>query len=319
VNWRVKAAVQRAVARLPRRMGDSLYYFLQRRFGGLRNLDPTSRFSRGVEIVERLCKEGLGVSGATAVEVGTGWRINVPIALWLCGVSRIHSVDKNRYLRLGLVLKDCRWLLAHRDLVCELLGDFGDSPAKRLDELDRVLNHDGTQLFDLLGFSYLAPADARSLPLRTDSVDFHFSVTVLEHIPEEVIVPILLEGCRVVRRGGCLVHFVDPSDHYAHSEYAVSRQNFLRFSAAEWHRIAGNRFAYHNRLRVDAYRRILEDLDFDMRQFNFSVPEPRTSERVPLDGEFRGLGKTTLTAEQVRFVAVCREGSGRAGRVPPQA
>jgi hypothetical protein len=46
---------------------------------------------------------------------------------------------------------------------------------------------------------------------------------------------------------------VDLSDHFAHSDGSISAINFLQFSEEEWARYAGNRYMYHNRLRIDDY------------------------------------------------------------------
>jgi len=43
------------------------------------------------------------------------------------------------------------------------------------------------------------------------------------------------------------------SIHFQHQDNSISRINFIRFSDNEWTNIAGNQFAYCNRLRVNDY------------------------------------------------------------------
>jgi hypothetical protein len=258
LTWRQKAAIQNAVARLPAAMGDRLYYALQRTFGGMRHVDPEDRFRAGLEIAERLEAHGGTLTDATVVEVGTGWRLNVPLALWLLGAACIITVDLHRYLRPALVRKDLATIRAAPE---RFRAMFGQRAATHGFErrFSRLLAFRGTtaDLLRLTGVDYRAPAGTR-LPLGDRSVDAHVSFTVLEHIPPEVLVTTLREGRRVLRRGGLMVHGVDFSDHSAHTDPSISPVNFLQFDDVTWERLAGNRFAFHNRLRVDEFRALVE-------------------------------------------------------------
>ena len=74
-----------------------------------------------------------------------------------------------------------------------------------------------------------------------------------EQHPPDGIRELLDEARRVLRESGLLVHIIDPSDHFSHSDDSISAVNFLQFSEAEWDRLAGNRFMYQNRLRAQDY------------------------------------------------------------------
>src|SRR5262245_61947545 len=93
MNWKTKARLQNAIALLPPRIGNALYYFGQRRFGGLRTALPTSRLEAAREVVGRIESQNRSVSGAAFLEIGTGHQINLPIGLWLCGAARVVTVD----------------------------------------------------------------------------------------------------------------------------------------------------------------------------------------------------------------------------------
>jgi hypothetical protein len=221
-------------------------------------VNPVEGFENGLRIIAATEAAGGSVSGKVILEVGTGRRLNVPIAFWLCGAAQIITVDLNRYLKPRLILEDLEFIRSHRTVVQELFG-----ARARCDEFQRrlaVLLRDGLDVPELLAaarIEYLAPRDARKLPLGEEAVDYHVSNNVLEHIPPDVLRDILVEGKRVVRRDGLLAHRVDFSDHFAEVDARVSTVNFLRYSEDQWRRYAGNRYNYHNRLRIDELESIV--------------------------------------------------------------
>lgn len=262
MHWKLKSTVQRWIARLPRRLGSAVYYLLQRRLGSLRRISPLSRLEMGAALLGHLADRTRTARGATFLEVGTGWRLNVPIALWLAGAEAIVTVDLNRYLKPRLVREDLDWIARRREHVVALLCPYVDAGllADRLDRLAAARRRDLAGLLKLLGIRYLAPADASRLPLPSRMIDFHVSCTVLEHVPPAELTSILAEGTRVLKRNGMFLHYVDFSDHFAHGDPGIPSIHFLRFSEEVWQRHAGNRFMYHNRMRVDDYGRLFREL-----------------------------------------------------------
>ena len=284
MHWKVKARLQNAVAKLPPKLGNSVYYFGQRLLGGLREVDATKRLQAGRSIVSRLDDLGRSISGKTFLEIGTGHQINVPIALWLCGAGSVVTVDLNRYLREELVREDLAYLSSHAEEIQGLFGDYGRTPEFRQRLATLVHHRDGglDRLLDTINVEYIAPCDAARLPLAESSIDFHVSYTVLEHIPPEVLKGVLREGNRVLKRDGLFVHCVDFSDHFSHSDSTVSSVNFLQFTEEEWARLSGNRFMYHNRLRVDECKSLFA-ADVDVRTVE-PVIDPRARELLQRNG-----------------------------------
>ena len=78
-------------------------------------------------------------------------------------------------------------------------------------------------------------------------------MTVLEHVAPQALEGILREARRILKPGGAALHFIDPGDHFAHSDRTISAINFLRYSERDWQRVAGNEFAYCNRLRASDF------------------------------------------------------------------
>jgi len=308
MNWRVKAAIQNAVARLPASFSYPTYYWLQRHYGGLRRVNPMARLKAGAEVCARIQAAGLSPAGATVLEVGTGRRLNMPIAFWLCGADRVVSVDLNRYLKEELVRDDLAYIATHRDDVATAIGSL--LKPERLDELvalARTKSWGLPELQHLCGIGYHAPADAARLNLPDASVHVHVSTMVFEHIPEPSIRAILAEAKRVLVPGGLLIHCIDYSDHFSHGDRSIPPIHFLRFSDAEWSRIAGNRYMYMNRLRVDDYERLFEAAGHRVIE-NETSQRPELLElirsgRLPLDPRFAGRPDRSLATTSSWLVA----------------
>jgi len=166
------------------------------------------------------------------------------------------------------------------------------------------------EFMERAGIVYLAPCDAANTGLAAATVDCHLSVTVFEHVPPDVIAGIMREAKRILKDTGLAIHFIDPSDHFQHQDPSIGRSNFLRYSEKEWHRIAGNQFAYTNRLRRSDLVRLFEDAGFDIiRQFN-GVDPAGIPDDFPLDASFSGYDREDLCTITVRLLAAKRSGSG---------
>ncbi len=196
--------------------------------------------------------EGRTVEGSTIVEVGTGHRMNVPIALWLNGAECIHTYDLNPYLKPKLVLEDIAYIRSNEASVFEVFGEVAERPVfqKRWQRL-MDMTIDGHNFATAFNVEYHGPGDAAKTGLPRDSVDLHVSFTVLEHIPPIVLTPIMKEGARVLSEDGLFIHHIDFTDHFAHHDGDITYVNFLQFDEPTWMRLGGNRFMYMNRLRVD--------------------------------------------------------------------
>ncbi len=252
MHWKVKAAMQNAIAHLPPSLSYPTYYRMQRLIGGLRTVDPEDRLAAGVQTWRRIVEQGRDPIDRVFFEVGTGTTPIVPLAYWLMGAKRTVTVDVHPYLKGELVRESLEHMFANRQDVARLFG--GLLQQKRIDalfDLRRSGKFSLKRFLDLCCIDYVEPGDAARTGLPTRSIDFHTSYTVLEHIQPDVIAQILEEGNRIVRDDGLCVHQVDYSDHFSHSDLTISSINFLQYSDREWARYAGNRYMYMNRLRHD--------------------------------------------------------------------
>lgn len=311
MNWRMKAAIQNVIAMLPSPISYAAYYAMQRRLGGLRRPAPAKRMAAGVRMADFIETWGGGIEGRTVVEVGTGHRLCLPMALWLCGAGEIHTVDLNPYLKPELVIEDIDYLRSHRGEIVALFGRHALAPG--FDQrFQRLLARRCRlpELLDLMHIRYLAPGDATRLPLAAGSADYHVSYTVLEHIPPKTLTAILSEGKRVVGTDGLLVHHVDFSDHFSHSDRSISAVNFLRFTERQWQRHAGNRYMYHNRLRIDELLALADQSGLTVLESEAHVDERSLRELscgLRLDGRFAGKSPQVNATSSVWLVASARQ------------
>jgi len=317
MRWIVKSWIQSCVGRLPESVSRPVYFRLQRHFGNLRRnrINPTSRLLFGMDICQQIRAHGRSPRGADFMEVGTGWRLNTPLACWLCGARSILTMDLNPYLRFSLIKEDLRYLQQHQEkLRARLLSEYGD--LLDLSRWRQLVAYQPTTLEAFLAFcgiTYRSPADARHTDCRPDSVDFHLSCNVFEHIPQQDLRAILKEANRVTKPSGLLLHLVDHTDHFSHADPRLSPIHFLQFSDAEWKRYAGDRYAYVNRLREDDYISLFEECGQELRAVR-SQPDAIVEECLKrgftVDARFHGKSPETLSRLTSLFV-VAPQSAGR--------
>lgn len=265
----------------------------------------------GAAIFQELAECGRPVPGARVFEVGTGHRINMPLAFYLAGARSIVTVDLNRILKPDLVMESLREILGHKRELLEHFTRFEgrDAVEKRFTALESIRTFD--ELTRCIGVDYRAPADAASTGLPAGSVDIHFSYTVLEHVPGPVIVGILQEASRLLAADGLICHHIDLSDHFSHSDKSIGRINFLQFSSAEWSRIQSEKFGYQSRLRETDYVRIYDEADQEVIRWIKGIDQDSIASLrngFQLASEFRGVAPEVLATTIVRAISRPKQG-----------
>jgi SAM-dependent methyltransferase len=261
MGWERKAMVARVCAQLP--YGEKLYQLGQKRFGQLRG-DPTRRLVAQLEMARWLNEYGAPVLGKTFVEVGTGHVPVIPIGFYLAGAGQTVTVDLNRRIDWELTRQALDWFATHRAQVAALYGEAIVAKPVFAERLARLVESrkNPRRFLEQAGIAYLAPKDAANTGFPAQSVDCHYSMTVLEHIPESNLRDILGEARRILKPDGLALHFIDPSDHFQHQDRSITPINFLQFSDEEWRRLAGNQFAYCNRMRASDFLRLIAERGF---------------------------------------------------------
>jgi hypothetical protein len=258
MKWKHKAKIQNAISILPESVSYAAYYWVQRRYGGLRKINPVRRLTAGIQTWEKIQEQEQNPQGKVFLEVGTGRVPILPIAYWLMGAKRTITIDRNPYLKFELLNECLQYICDHKEEILLLFGSKVDT--KRFDELLAFgKNKDSSSgLLDLCQIEYIAPGDASDTCLPDQSIDYHTSYAVYEHISEDVLKRILKEGNRIIKKDGLFINRIDYSDHFSHSDKSISAINFLQYTDDEWERLVGNRYMYMNRLRHDDFLKLFE-------------------------------------------------------------
>lgn len=310
VDWRIKASVPNLIALLPRRIGNPLYYWIQRRFGQLGTVDLKPYVDTALGMERYLQEAGESFQNARVFELGTGHNVLLPFMMWVLGADRIVTVDLNPYLDDDRIQEGIDKIRGNAETIVERLSTVApeDQVRQRLGALI-----DASDPLETARIQYRAPYDASETEYDADSFDVHVSNQVLEHVPPSSIRSIMEEARRLLTPEGSLVHFVGMHDHFATLDSSISRIHFLKYDEWTWNLIAGNRFMYHNRLRTSELLDLVREEDF------VSVVENRTiddrslrqiEDGFPLADRFRGLEPEDLAVTQLHFVAKRRELAG---------
>lgn len=284
MRWRIKAFVQKILAVAPG--GKSVYYFLQKKIGGFRNYSIVSKLSQGLRLISDLDSLGYHISEKNTFEIGTGWSPVIPMLFHILGQQACYTYDIERLLKAELSLKAARELANLGQNFENQIKKCGYKvnherllPLKYIDSLPKLLIE--------LNINYYAPADACLTHLESSSIDVVFSNTVLGYIPRTVLSELFLEMRRILSKNGIMIHHVDCSDHYSHSDGYISRINFLKYSDQEWRKY-NNAFLFQNRLRPNSYRRLAEDAGFDVTILDPCVSEEAMDNlhNISLDDKF---------------------------------
>ena len=243
---------------MPSPLGRGLYRQIQKRFGAFRNVGPWDHFLNAAEMAIAVQEAVGAMPPGPLIEIGVGARPMLLLGFWLMGISGLTAVDRVRSLDLQLLQRDLEAMRRDPGRVQAILREpASDGFADRLRWLlDPSLS--APRVLDGIGFDYRAPVDARVLPVTDSTCGLHVSRSVLEHVEPDAIAAVLGEARRALRRGGLLAHLIDFSDHFAHEDTTIPLIHFLKFSPEEWQRLAGNAFAYHNRMRSSDWERHFE-------------------------------------------------------------
>jgi hypothetical protein len=204
-----------------------------------------------------------------AVEIGTGWCPTVPLGLTADGIV-VHTYDRARH--------------ATAESIRACQGAVGG---------DWALVH------------YHAPGDATATSLPDASVDLHFSLAVLEHVPAQVIPAFFTEAHRILRPGGLLYHEIDLRDHFADFDPSITPVNFLKFNDFQWKCIGQNSIHFHNRLRASDFLRMFESCGFELVDVATITDEraAKALSRMKIADRFQRYEKSDLITSVLTVVA----------------
>jgi len=316
MNWKIKAFIQNIVAFLPEKISYEVYFKIQRHLGNLKK-DPNSKLckdlnnslvsiSQAVDVLKKIRRHSYDINGKIFYEVGTGRFPFFPIVFWLCGAEKIITVDLNPYVRDELIEDMLCYIYKEEDKIKNILGDFLN--IKRVNILLDFIKSKKTNkkdFFKLCHVEYIAPGDAAKTNLPANSIDYHISHLVYEHIELNIIRDILIEGNRIITEGGLFINIIDYADHFAYTDKNISLINFLKYNEKTWKKYAENKFMYLNRLRHDDFIELFRSVGHKFVEIethqNESLIDLLESGKIKLDTKFAKKEKDILSIIKGEF------------------
>jgi len=256
LNWKAKALAFNMFERLP--FGQDLYFLVQRYVTHTvpRTLAPTAECALNqLAHAKKVIETFHDPSSLRLLEIGAGWDLYSNLVMYCMGINRQIVVDVRRWARPSIV-----------NATIDYLRQDPPPSAVRTPEHRLSAERFDADLEAAYGIKYVAPQDARALPLESHSVDAVITTSTLEHIPSDILSAILLECRRVMRPEGLMSHIIDYSDHYSHSDPAIGNYNYLQFSEADWKRYNPS-IHFQNRLRQPDYLDMFNALSLEIVGF----------------------------------------------------
>ena len=263
--------------------------------------DRLSHAKRHITSYEKLCA---GKPLNTTLELGTGWYPVVPISLYLYGVTNINTIDISE-----LMTKESLHTTIKRFLEAEsngVLANYIKISPERLAAL-KLLNERYESFTLNAALSALNikchVKDARDTGFSALSFDMIHSNNTFEHIYPQILIPILKEFKRIVRKGGLMSHAVDMSDHFAHFDKTINVFNFLRFSDSRW-KMIDNSIQPQSRLRVSDYRTIYRELGIPITLEETISGSVAELDSLKLNTQYQSVKREDLVAVQCYFASL---------------
>lgn len=270
MKWILKAGVQKVISYLP--FSHKINYFFQKHVTKGVLLSDEYYYSRLTLAKAHIdaYSENAHTVPKICLELGTGWYPIIPISFFLVGVEKTYSVDIS-FLTSKERIKTTieKFIEAHNN--CILKNYLHVQEARWSDLISILENYEALTLEDILSKLHLVYLieDARKLTLPDNSIDLINSNNTFEHIYPEILIPILKDFKRVLKKEhGVQSHFIDMTDHFAHFDKSINIYNFLKFSPAQW-QLIDNSIQPQNRMRIDDYKKIYAELNIPINSENF--------------------------------------------------
>jgi SAM-dependent methyltransferase len=145
------------------------------------------------------------------------------------------------------------------------------------------------EILDGCNSHYLTNGLSSLREIPSDSIDFSYSHSVLEHIRAAEFLPTMQELRRVLRTSGASSHCVDLQDHLG------GALNNLRFRDQSWESdfMSGSGF-YTNRLRFSEMMRLFQAAGFDPQVVTVNRWSELPTPKAKLAAKFRAMSQDDL-------------------------
>jgi hypothetical protein len=243
----------------------------------------------------------------SVLELGTGLYPVIPMGLYLCGASKIWTIDKVSLLRRTSVATVLRLFMeyatsgrlfellpcARKDRIANLAVVL---EKKRALHPMEVLKH-----FNI----YSINCDARDTKLEDSSIEFFISNNTLEHISSDVIQDIFTEFRRLSSYSCVMSHYIDMIDHYRYFDQSLSFFNFRKYSSNVF-KIFNNSLLYQNRNLYSDYISLHQNCGFKIIYSFVERVSAEHIEKIALAKEFLHYSLDELLLACCWIVSTCK-------------
>ena len=268
MNWRHKAFIQKFISIFPNH--ERINYMFQKLVTKAVFLDDLHfgwKVGHAKDHINYFHKYGKPNAESSVFELGTGWYPIVPVLFFLTNSGKVQSYDIQSWMtkdtQLDTIRKFKEWKESGQ--LSEYIQNIDEAKWQILEGiLANAEQHSLNSINDIIGLS-IHLKDARNTELPDNSFDFICSNNTFEHIFPDVLKGILVEFKRIVKKDGLMSHFIDMSDHFAHSDPSITIYNFLQFSVKQWNFI-DNKIQPQNRLRYKDFVEMYHDLNLPLTE-----------------------------------------------------
>jgi hypothetical protein len=289
-HWLIKSAIQQLLYRLPQRQKwNRLFqkYLTHSVFLNSNTFETKVRECH--RHWTRFREAKADTREFTAFELGTGWFPIIPVGLYLCGASRIWTVDIDPMLRpeaLQQMLKHFSTYAENGKLPDLLPGLKPERLATLRVLLEFVDRERPEELLKRVQVESLT-LDAQSTPAPSHTIDLYLSSGVLEYIPRPVLQGIFKEARRLLIPGGIMTHRLNLIDQFSYFDHSIGAYNFLRFTEKQW-RWRNSPMIWQNRMRISDFRKLFAESGFEIIREESDSGRPAELDSITLAPEFRG-------------------------------
>jgi predicted SAM-dependent methyltransferase len=237
--------------------------------------DKYQRVLEHLEVFEKYC--GKKLSNSVFYEFGAGWDLYIPLIFSAFGVGKLISVDLNPLAKAEVMNYSLQYIRHfHGNNVIHKTPTFTKKNYR-------------TVLYDYFRIDYQAPCDARKVNLLDNSVDYIYTNSVIQNIPESSLFDIIRECHRIIAPNGLVSFRQSYADQWSYRDNSITKYNYLRYSEKQWKKY-NPPIQYQNRMRHKDYLRIYTDAGFEVIEDHQDIPDDETRkmlEDFPIAQEFR--------------------------------
>jgi hypothetical protein len=305
MNWRHKAFIQKFISVFPNH--EKLNYIFQKRVTKAVFLDDQHfgwKVEHARDHIAYFNENGSPNAESKVVELGTGWYPIIPMLFFLTKTGKVMSYDIQNWMTKDNQLATIKKLKEWKDngKLESYISDIDDANWKvLLDVLSNPEQYSFEDINQVIGLS-IHLKDASQSGLKEDSIDFICSNNTFEHIYPGVLKSILSEFKRIIKPEGVMSHFIDMSDHFAHSAPSITIYNFLGFSKKQWDFI-DNKIQPQNRLRFKDFISIYNDLGIPVTETETREGDLDALKRTKVHPEFAGYSAEELAISHCYIVS----------------